>query len=386
MPAAGKLDITKPKGSRQWILNVSAKTSPTGKRQRLKFDTKAAAEDHRTKLAATIASPRLKRFDDKLLETANYYNETFQIYGFSGLAEACAAFVSQLDKTTVSMSLTELIESYREARGADWSKGYINTFDWAKKQLEDFHAEQLSTLDADHWQQWLPKWRKSGDYSARSFNHLRTFLVSLYSLPSAVKVYPQNPVKLIPPAKQKKKEVIIAGNQQTRDILHRTYDEDPELTPWFAIAFFAGLRPDSELAKLDWKDINFDEKWIRIGFGNKTDTKRFVDLSDTLTAWLTPFKKVSGQILPKNIRKRKNTLIDGILTWERDITRHTYGSNLEAQARAEGKDAKATVLTNMGHNVAQTFEQHYRNARTAKQAAEFWAIAPPKRKSGTKKK
>ena len=283
------------------------------------------------------------------------------------------------------MSLIELIESYRETRGADWSKGYINTFDWAKNQLKTFYDEQLSILDAEHWAQWLPKWRKSGNYSARSSNHLRTFLVSIYSLPSAVKIYPQNPVKSIPPVKQKKKEVLIASCQQTKEVLLRSYDEDPELTPWFAIAFFAGLRPDSELAKLDWKDINFEEKWIRIGFGNKTDTKRFVDLSDTLTQWLAPFKKSSGLILPKNLRKRKNALIDGILDWERDITRHTYGSYLEAQARAEGKDAKATVLTNMGHNVAQTFDQHYRNARTAKQAVEFWSITPPKRKPGTKR-
>jgi len=383
MPAVGKLEITKPKGSRQWILNVSARTSPTGKRQRLKFPTKAAAEEHRTKLSATIDSQRLKQFDDKLLETANYYNESFQIYGFSGLAEACAAFIEQLDKQTVSMSLIQLIEYYQEARGADWSTGYLQTFEWAKKKLKDFHDEQISTLDADHWQQWLPKWRKQGDYSARSFNHLRTFLVSLYSLPSAAKVFPQNPIKLIPAAKQKKKEVALSSNDQTKALLYRAYDEDPDLAPWFAIAFFAGLRPDSELAKLTWEDINFEEKWIRIGFGNKTDTKRFVDLSDTLIAWLTPFKEDSGTFLLKNHRKRKLAITDGIMSWVRDITRHTYGSNLEAQARAEGEDAKAKVLTNMGHNVAQTFDQHYRNARTAKQAAEFWSIRPPKRKPGT---
>lgn len=383
MPVVGKFEITKPKGSRKWLLNVSAKSSTTGKRQRLKFDTKAAAEEHRSKLLATIASPRLKHYDDKLLETANYYNETFQLFGFSGLAEACSAFAKQLDQTSAKISLLQLIKSYKTTRGADWSKGYVQTFEWAKKQLKDLHDRQVSELDATFWQEWLPLWRKRGGYAAKSFNHLRTFLVTIYSLPSAVASFPSNPVKVIPAAKIKKKEVVVATVSEVSALLLRAEKTDPEMVPWFAIAFFAGLRPESELSKLKWTDINFDEKWIRVGFGNKTDTKRFVDLSDTLAKWLAPHAEKSGKIQQTNHRKRKDAVVQGkegesqpVLTWERDISRHTYGSNLEAQARSEGKDAKAIVLANMGHTMAQTFEQHYRNARTAKQAAEFWSISP----------
>ena len=196
-------------------------------------------------------------------------------------------------------------------------------------------------------------------------------------MPAASAFFPSHPIKPIPSAKSKKKEVTIASNDETQKLLGRAMSEDPELVPWFAIAFFAGLRPQSELGKLDWTDISFEEKWIRVGFGNKTDTKRFVDLSDTLAKWLQPFRRKSGLIQVPNHRKRKNAVVDGVLVWERDITRHTYGSNLEAFARANGEDSKKVVLENMGHSMTQTFEQHYRNARTARQAKEFWAILPP---------
>ena len=378
MPRQGQLAVTKDKQSGKWVVNVSAQLSKTGRRWRKKFSTKKEAESYRENLEQSLLSPRLNQFDEKRMAVANYYHEAFQIYGFEGLEDACAAWVQELARKNPSHTLEALIENYRNARGADWTKGYLKTFTWAKKQLTKLHDTPLSQLDAQHWQEWLPKWRKTGGYAAKSFNHLRTFLISVYSMPEAVAVFPANPIKPIPSAKIKRKEVAIASVVEISNLLNHVQEEDAEMLPWFAIAFFAGLRPASELDKLDWADINFEEKWIRVGFGNKTDTKRFVDLADNLALWLKPFAKAKGSITQTNHRKRKDKLTNGILTWERDISRHTYGSYLEAQTRAEGKDAKAVVLQNMGHTMAQTFDQHYRNTRTAKQAAEYWSITPPK--------
>lgn len=377
MPQEGKLSITKDKQSGKWFVNVSAKLSKTGKRSRRKFSTKKEAETFRSSLDASLCSPRLKNFDEERMITANYYHEAFQLYGFNGLDDACAAWIKELERKSPSHTLGEIIKNYRAARGSDWTQGYLSTFRWAQKQVAEFKDTPLSQLDAQHWQAWLPKWRKAGDYAPKSSNHLRSFLLSVYSMPEAAAVFAANPIKSIPAAKIKAKEVAIASVEEVSNLLTHTLAEDPEMLPWFAIAFFAGLRPGSELAKLDWSDINFDEKWIRVGFGNKTDTKRFVDLSDTLASWLQPFSQNKGRITQTNHRKRKDKLVAGIITWERDISRHSYGSYLEAQARADGKDSKAVVLQNMGHTMAQTFDQHYRNARTAKDAKEFWAIMPP---------
>lgn len=55
--------------------------------------------------------------------------------------------------------------------------------------------------------------------------------------------------------------------------------------------------------------------------------------------------------------------------------RHSYGSNLEAKYKDRN-----LVKENMGHTNFATYEQHYRNARTPKQAEEFWGIYPTKGK------
>jgi hypothetical protein len=162
MPRLGQLDITKDKQSGKWCVNISAKVSKTGKRGRKKFATKSEAESYRKNLESSLKSSRLKKYDEKLLETANYYHDAFQLYSFKGLDEACASWIKELDKRNHSISLGELIKRYKNARGADWSAGYIQTFEWVKKQLTPFRDTNLSQLDAQHWQSWLPVWRKDG--------------------------------------------------------------------------------------------------------------------------------------------------------------------------------------------------------------------------------
>ncbi len=377
MGRKGTLAISKDVQSRKWLVNICASLSKTGKRSRKKFNTKAEAENYRETLKEVITSHKLNQFDANLLHTSQYYNEAFQLYGFSNLAEACDAWIKELEIRNTSHTLLDLITYYKTSRGSQWSAGSIQTFQWCKKQLNPFHNKLFSQLDANHWQTWLPHWKQKGKYSARSFNHLRTFLVSLYSQPLASESCPINPIKAIPAMKPKKKEVSIIHNKEVKAILGTAWKQDRELVPWFAIALFAGLRPESELGRLRWEDINFEEKWIRVGFGNKTDTKRFVDLEDNLIQWLKPLAKPEGKIAVINHRKRKDSISKKILTWSRDITRHTYGSNLEAHMRAKGNDAKQKILDNMGHTMLSTYEQHYRNARTAKQATEFWSIVPP---------
>jgi len=372
----GTLAISRDTQSRKWLLNICATLSTTGKRSRKKFATKAEAEAYRNTLKEVLISQKSTDFDQELLQKAQYYDQAFQLHGYKNLAEACSAWIQELETRNTSHTLLDLIKHYRATRGGEWSAGSIQTFEWAKKKLKPFHHSLFSQLDAHHWHTWLPQWRQKGAYSARSFNNLRTFLMSLYSMPLAIESFFVNPIKAIPTMKPKKQEVSIVTNKEAKELLNKAWNEDREIVPWFAIALFAGLRPESELERLRWEDINFEEKWIRVGFGNKTDTKRFVDLEDNLIAWLKPLAKKSGKILVTNHRKRKDAISKPVLTWSRDITRHTYGSNLEAHMRAKGSDAKQKILDNMGHTMLSTYEQHYRNARTAKEAKEFWNIVP----------
>ena len=69
-----------------------------------------------------------------------------------------------------------------------------------------------------------PAWRKKGG-SPGAFNHLRSFLVSVYSTPLGAAAYPANPVKAIPRAKLRRTQVAIATNDETNTFLRRAWTE-----------------------------------------------------------------------------------------------------------------------------------------------------------------
>ncbi|MEQ1842450.1 MAG: tyrosine-type recombinase/integrase, partial [Verrucomicrobiales bacterium] len=204
----------------------------------------------------------------------------------------------------------------------------------------------------------------------------------------------KNPVDGLKRRRLRRKVVAVYTPEQVEALLNSAWEHDREMVPFFAILIFAGLRPDldSEIGKLRWEDVNFGAKWIRVGanFDNKTETKRFVPIEDNLMAWLEPWRGSTGTVLPKNIRRRRRYLTRGKYQsplgsaeseWNelapfgshvRDITRHTYGSYLDAKYQDRNR-----VMANMGHTTFRTYEQHYKNARSPQEAERFWAIVPP---------
>lgn len=65
----------------------------------------------------------------------------------------------------------------------------------------------------------------------------------------------------------------------------------PDFLAVVVLGAFAGLRPLSEICRLDWSHINFDEKLIDIAADRtKTAKKRFVTMQPNLVEWLFPIR------------------------------------------------------------------------------------------------
>ncbi|MEI6150800.1 MAG: tyrosine-type recombinase/integrase, partial [bacterium] len=128
-----------------------------------------------------------------------------------------------------------------------------------------------------------------------------------------------------------------------------------KIVPYLAIGYFAGLRPENELVNLDWKDIDFEARTIRVTPATaKKRRQRYVDLSGNLIKWLAPYIRSSGKIgysrhLLKNVRKTAD------VKWSKDVMRHSFGSYLLAQ----NEDAPKTALQ-MGHTAVDVLFNHYR--------------------------
>ena len=333
----------------------------------------------------------------ELIRAAVNFDELFRdVYSFEGgLVEACELHMKQLDRDHQSVTFRKLLDTYEENNIANWGKSYTSHWNTLRKLLADLESRSLVVLTVAFWRQWLASTAAEQSWGDRTFNDYTSMLSSVWKFAVKHEFAEKNPIEGIVRRKVKKKTVAVYSVQQVRDLLNASWKHDRDLVPFFAIAIFAGIRPDvtGELGRLVWEDVNFEERWIRVAakFDNKTEKKRFVPIEPNLLTWLNDWKGEKGIILPKNFVKRRRYLTRGKYQsppktpssqWKelvpygpnvRDITRHTYGSYLEAKYRDRN-----IVKENMGHADFETYEQHYRNARTPKQAAQFWAISAPR--------
>ena len=101
-----------------------------------------------------------------------------------------------------------------------------------------------------------------------------------------------------------------------------------ELVPYLVISAFAGLR-SAELQRLDWADIALEDGHITVAASiAKTVSRRVVPISENLKAWLTPYFKKFGEVVPfKNLPKQLGWLAKGAgVKWKKNALRHSFCS------------------------------------------------------------
>lgn len=191
-----------------------------------------------------------------------------------------------------------------------------------------------------------------------------------------------------------RKQKLIEHNPADRDAIERpacderlpeiyTYSQvqsmlsaaDKAFVPYMAIGFFAGVRP-SELEGLDWGDVDFESNLITVRPAvAKMRRQRFIEMSANLTAWLLPYRRKSGRIVPAEksiIRYRRQLVIKTKIPWIPDGMRHTFASNYLAHAN----DINKTMMQ-LGHTGRpDMLFRHYRNLVKPADAAKYWEIRP----------
>ena len=143
------------------------------------------------------------------------------------------------------------------------------------------------------------------------------------------------------------------------------------LAKCFALAYFAGVRPDGELRKLAKREkelINLKTRTIHIPADvSKTKEARQVKISDSLAAWLKALEE--RLIVPTNFDRlmkqaRKHFQLS------HDETRHSFISYPVALHRSVGD-----VALQAG-NSESIVKKHYLNLRPREEGAVFFSIIP----------
>ncbi len=195
----------------------------------------------------------------------------------------------------------------------------------------------------------------------------------------------QNPVERADGGEpvEKKDAVEILTPSQAAFLLDTVQKTAPKMIPYFAIALFAGLRPQGELGKLTWENIDLDGKRIVVRRAtSKTHKERPVPISPNLAAFLalTPEEERRGLVAYSRHTARRVILTAAAdwkratgkeWTWAQDIMRHTRQTY-----RLEVTKNAALVAEEGGHSVS-VLGEHYVNRILPKGDADaFWAIYP----------
>ncbi|MEZ5275581.1 MAG: hypothetical protein R3F07_04275 [Opitutaceae bacterium] len=160
--------------------------------------------------------------------------------------------------------------------------------------------------------------------------------------------------------------------QQNRD--GTWWSQPGAMIPYFALALFAGIRPDwkdGELSKLKPEHIRLDTGVIRIEPDvSKVNESRQIKIQPNLKLWL---EKYPVEEFPIIARRRFRDLREDIRkTWKlgHNVLRHTFISMTVGAFRSVGD---AAIQAGDSEAIVR---RHYLDLKTEVEADRFWQIVP----------
>jgi integrase len=395
------LKICFDKSKSLYYYSLPPKLSETGKRQRVHFKDERTAKERlrEIKKEKDEGFQIIQRNSTERIRNLLQWDEELKSsYGMTGGLEALYAdFKRRSEAEHKSTKFGELCRRYEEETKPDWSKKSAANWSWFRKLVDFLDEESIIRLDLDYWKGWIKSVTRERNLKVRSVRDVLGRLSAVWNYAVNNGLADTNPIAGVRRPKPPKGKPSVLSVDEAKSIMESAWKHDRAVVPYFAFAIFAGLRPDyskrgSEITKLLWEDVNFEDTHIRVAadYDNKTGTKRFVKMQPNLIEWVSDWKGSTGPVCPKNLRRRIVKVLSGHHNaktgalkkdWvplidssksRQDIFRHTFGSFF-AVGRKQDEVSEA-----MGHADYKTFQQHYRNAQSPKEAEAFWNIRPPK--------
>jgi integrase len=329
--------------------------------------------------------------------TSIFGNADLARYGKT-VGDAIAFYLAYLRRQEKSVTVNEAVASYMEH--AEKNKGLSSRYAAdlrvrLAKFAQAFGAQQIGAIESEAIVEWL----EALPVAMGTRNTFRRRIAALFSFAKQKKWRADNPFTGgkkadIAVAKETRKKVRVLTVEESAKLLEVASDET---RAFWAIALFAGLRPESEINRLRWEHVHLAER-ILIVDGDESETeetktgRRVVKLHDNLIEWLRPIARPSGAVAPtgnlwKKLRADKRKVGFGtpgtetdaernagvkLRRWVEDITRHTFISNHLAESDDIG------VTSTQAGNSPSMVRKHYLSLIRPADAAKFWTLAPAK--------
>ena len=243
---------------RPWCVNVPAELSSTGKRRQLFFATKkdaliecktlkARRDNFGVSLAAMTPARIAKAAEAyKLLDPHNI-----------DLLDATRGYLATHKQRSASIPFGQLFKLFLEAKEKR-SRAYRNHLQWLRKRTESIHhrlASDITVRDLDALLEGEKPTVKNAwmRYLRAVFNWglKRDYLAS-------------NPIGKMDFEDVIKGDTQIFEAKDVQAILNDCLENDFSLLPYRVFGFFCGVRPDGELPRLVWSDLEWHDKVLRL--------------------------------------------------------------------------------------------------------------------------
>jgi integrase len=361
----------------QWRVNVPAELSQTGKRQRLFFSTRkhAQAECERLKARKHNFGASLEKLSASQVVEAAQSFESLEEYPQVSLKDAARAYLETLNARAKSISLAKLFEMYLAAKGGRTPK-YLRALRNTRDQFKNLHALPVSDITPGDLETQLAQ------MPGGSRNAVMRYLRAVFRFGVKRGVLASDPIARLDFAERPRSEVEVLSVEHVSKMLTNALENDLALLPFLVLGFFCGIRPDGELQKLLWTDVDLIDTVVTIRpAASKTRRRRFIELSENAKAWLEQYQLRGGsreglvvRYSPQQLRTRRraNRETAGIASWPQQGMRHSFCSYW----LAKHEDINRLVLLT-GHDDPDTMWRHYHRGTRKADAEKFWAIRPP---------
>ena len=394
MPRDFKFKVRKDetRSTSPWWIDIPARYSDTGKRQRRFYDSQEKAKGQLQFLKTRVANHGIA---SKLLGPALEEQTAIamQLLREAGLEETPIVsivqdYITREAARNSSVTLLKCWDSYIErARKEKKSKKHIDNLERSRDRFAVYHSTMLPDITAKGLCEQLVG--LSASYQNAILRELRA--VFNYAASGTRKWVSSNPANDIEFVKRTIGEAQIYSPPQIKALLDWCRKNDRELVPALVLMTFCGVRPDpteGEIVKIEWDHVLINDTEPRLELpasATKAKKRRSVTLRNApkqwLEWWISNGGEPEGMIVEpagEPLRNRLRAAFDGAKVVRiQDGLRKSFASYLSKF------ESKATAIRELGHAGGELLDRHYRSDIPTSEAERFWNILPPTLKGGS---
>ena len=299
------------------------------------------------------------------------------------LKTAAEFYIANLDVIRTSKLVPEVVEELLATKEQDGrAERYIRDMCFRLNAFASgFATRPIHEIESREIDAWL----RSLSTGAVDRNNYRRLISVLFGFAVNRRYALRNPVAEVAVANVEVSKPGILTVPEAKALLEAA---TPDFVPVIALGLFAGLRPEAEIWRLDWGNIDLETREIDVQKSKNVASHRFVKISENLAAWLKSHAKRKGPLClqdepyfrrMRETRERaaKKLEVDeldagNLREWPSDCLRHSFASYHYAMYKSASDSAEQ-----LGHaGNLRMFHRHYRNRVRETDALAYWHLVP----------